>query len=60
MKVATPQSLPDGDSSSAGMMVSTAALMNSTSVAFRVSQVSGAWEPVAQRRLVRAAPSAVR
>ena len=42
MKVATPQSLPDGDNSSAGMMVSTAALMNSASVAFKVSQISGA------------------
>ena len=42
MNTATPQSLPDGESSSAGMSVSTAAVMNAASVALSVSQVSGA------------------
>ena len=36
MKIATPQSLPDGESSSAGMSVSTAATMNAASVAVSV------------------------
>jgi hypothetical protein len=40
MKAATPQSLPDGDNSSAGMMVSTAATMKACSVAVRVSSGS--------------------
>src|SRR6266700_8298807 len=41
MKVARPTSVPDGVSSSAGISVSTAALVNAASVAFKVSQTSG-------------------
>jgi hypothetical protein len=41
MKVATPQSLPDGDNSSAGIMVSAAAAKNACSVAVNVSNGSG-------------------
>src|SRR5215470_15311486 len=40
MKVATPQSLPDGDNSSAGMRVSTTATMKACSVAVSVSSGS--------------------
>ncbi len=41
MKVATPQSLPDGESSSAGMMVSTAATMKACSPSDKASNGSG-------------------
>src|SRR5215472_2222010 len=41
MKVATPQSLPEGDRSSAGMIVSTAATMNACSASLSASRGSG-------------------
>src|SRR5436190_23198428 len=41
MNTATPQSLPAGESSSAGMSVSTAATMNAASGAVRVTKGSG-------------------
>src|SRR5262245_65077937 len=41
MKVATPHWLPEGDSSSAGMIVSVAATKKACSVAVRVSSGSG-------------------
>src|SRR6202035_4138367 len=40
MKLATPQSLPEGESWSAGMIVSTAATKNACSVAVNVSSGS--------------------
>src|SRR5260221_7766685 len=50
MKVATPHALPDGDNSSAGMRVSTAATMKACSVAVSVSSGSAsgdAWAALA-------------
>src|SRR5258706_5696419 len=41
MKLASPTSVPEGVSSSAGISVSTAALVKAASVAFKVSQISG-------------------
>src|SRR5882724_2150790 len=41
MKIATPQSLPEGESSSAGINVSTAATMNAASGAVSVTKGSG-------------------
>src|SRR6266850_140895 len=46
MKVATPQSLPEGDSSSAGMMASTAATMKACLVAVSVSSGSASADGV--------------
>jgi hypothetical protein len=42
MKTTSPQSVPDGESLSAGMNTSYAALRNATSVAVRVRYASGA------------------
>jgi hypothetical protein len=41
MNAATPQALPEGVSSSAGINVSTAAVINAASLGFNVSQGSG-------------------
>src|SRR5882724_2275636 len=41
MKIATPQSLPEGESSSGGISVSTAATMNAASGAVSVTKGSG-------------------